>query len=782
MYIEDNELRDLFKAECEEHLQNLDEGLLLLEKNPTDQATLDEVFREAHSLKGAGRMVGVIDVETVAHHFENVLGQAKSGKILLSSETIDRLYKGLDAVRKLVKQAVTGEPSGVDVLAVLAQLEGKAEVAEPVSEVQAAPPLEKPAPLPEEIPVQMITKPLVAMPSSDPVNESSAEVSKAEMTQEPGGRYQIDTIRIKPEKLDALMTQSGELTVTKTRIARRLNQVEELLSLWEDWSRDLNATRLLLSDKLRKQRSNTSGSGGENEETLQRFTDKVERMGQMLNTLKRESSEDIARLETIAGKLEDGIRTARLLPMSTIFGLFPRMVRDLARIQGKEIDFTLEGGETTADKRVIEEMKDPLMHLIRNAADHGIEQPALRQKEGKSAIAKIKLRAYQTSTNIMIEVEDDGRGLDLEAIKRMALQKRLFQEEELAAMNTGQLQALIFASGFTTSTFVTDVSGRGVGLDVVRTNVEYLKGNIQVESKFGQGCLFRVSLPITLATTRVLIVSLNKHKYAIPVEFVQKTLQVGDDDVFAIEGRETIILEKNSTSVARLTELLEIRVEENGNGKAGKDKKDVKNKKLPCIILAIGDERLGVLVDELVDEQEIVLKPHSGILKRVRNVSGATILGTGEVCMVLNPQDLMKTIQKRFAPIIHTRQKEEAARKQTVLLVEDSITTRTQEKRILEGAGYEVVTAVDGVDGFNKLGTHKFDAVISDVEMPNMTGLVMTEKIRQDKKYNDLPIILVTSLASEEDKKRGVEVGANAYITKGKFDQQILLDTLVRLI
>ncbi len=793
MMIEDNELRDLFKMECEEHLQNLEEGLLFLEKSPDDQARLKDVFREAHSLKGASRMLGVLDVETLSHRFEDLLGQAKHGKIKLTSPIVDRLCRGLDDIRKLVNEAVTGNPANVDIDQALALLKGNPPqpaksstpvvpepepapvpaAAEPIAEIQT-----EPAEYPPEIELAD-EQPAAELPEVDAVdtptrNPESRSGIKTDAPKKATGvseteSYRIETIRVKPEKLDGLMTLAGELTVTNLRFIRRLGQIEEIMSLWEDFNRDVAQLESYLSVE-------SVGINGKLHDTV---LSHQERLATLLGQLKIESSEDSARLDFIATNIEEGIRTARLLPLSTIFNLFPRMVRDLAQQQQKQINLILEGGETTADKRILEEMKDPLMHIIRNAIDHGIEPSSQRQVSGKPLVATIHIRAYQTATNVVIEIEDDGQGLDIEAIKSKAIARKVCRAEEINEMTDSQIFMLIFNSGFSTSAIVTDVSGRGVGLDVVRTNVERLKGTIRVDSKLSQGCTFRIHLPVTLATTRVLIAAVDGWKYAIPVEFVNTLLKISQTDVFSIEGRETIVMDKHPTSIARLSTLLELDMDgSNGNGNGSASTRN----EHPCIILQVGDDRLGVLVDDLVDEQEIVLKPHSGLLTRIRNVSGAAILGTGEVCTVLNPVDLIRSVQKRSVPVSVDDQKTGLDKKQVLLLVEDSITTRTQEKRILEGSSYEVVTAVDGVDGFTKLTSQSFDAVISDIEMPNMDGLALTEKIRQNTKYSDLPIILVTSLASEDDKRRGVEAGANAYITKSGFDQQVLLDTLKRLI
>jgi two-component system chemotaxis sensor kinase CheA len=357
----------------------------------------------------------------------------------------------------------------------------------------------------------------------------------------------------------------------------------------------------------------------------------------------------------------------------------------------------------------------------------------------------------------------------------MAVRRRLYSDLELQAMNVEQLQSLIFAPGFSTSPLVTDVSGRGVGMDVVRTNIEYLKGSIQVSSVPGAGSTFQIRLPLTLATTRVLLVQVGSYAYALPIEFVQGIVRVTTSQLYTVESRQTFVLDDEAITLARLGQLLELN---------GSEQDSAPPSSAVVVVLTVGGEKVGLLVDALLDEQEVVLKPLGPMLRRVRNVSGVTILGAGEVCMVLNPNDLLRSSQRmRTAPMLEQSDEESTLeQRKVVLLAEDSITTRTQEKRILESAGYEVVTAVDGADAFSKLATRTFDAVISDVQMPNMDGLQLASKIRENSRYQELPIILVTSLASDEDKRRGVEVGANAYITKGTFEQKVLLDTLRRLV
>lgn len=833
--IEDEELRHLYKISSEEHVQKLEAGILSLEKNPQDMAPFKDLMREAHSLKGDSRMLGVNGVETLSHQIEHILGNIQKGETSVTPELCDRIYHALDAIAKLVEEAVTGEASNVDTFHILATLMGADKPPEVAPPAATVPPPETPAAIaeaeepqdtettsdrPASIPEVAVTEPPVPMavgeeeapegegetapPAPESVPEPPPEIatqplpktvgttpvtvqaktftpistaatspSPADSTPTKTGEpYRISTIRVETSHLDALMTQTGELTVTKIRMSHTADAVEKLLTLWEEWKN---------SDRQRLQRSQAPDSPTQ---TL----DYEEQVNSAIHHLRVTAQENNARLENIAVELEEKVRTLRLLPLSTVFQIFPRMVRDLSREQGKKINLMVEGGETAADKRILEEIKDPLMHMVRNAIDHGIETPEERKKKGKPAHATIYLRGYQTATNIFIEVEDDGRGLDLEKIRQTAIKKNLYRPEELDTMSDQQIYGLIFAPGFTTRNFITEVSGRGVGLDVVNTNVEKLKGSIQVESALGKGCKFRIQLGTTLATANVLLVAVQGITHAIPIEFVETTLLVSPDDIFTIEARETIALGNQAVSVAYLDQLLELSAHQKFKKSAPMDHGHGSDRALPCILLKIGEEKFGLFVDRLLDTQDVVIKPQSKLLKRVRNVTGATILGTGEVCMILNPQDLLRSIQKstgQFVPSQRRKHQEDTPTQKSrpvVLLAEDSIATRTQEKRILEAAGYEVVTAVDGLDGWNKLTSRHFDALISDIQMPNLDGLELTEKVRKHDKYLELPIVLVTSLASDEDKRRGAEAGANAYITKDKFNQDVLIDTLNRLI
>lgn len=763
MFIEDDELRNLYKIASEEHLQKLEAGLLLLEKHPEDITPLEELLREAHSLKGDSRMLGVTEVESLIHQIEHTLGQIQQQQQTMTPDLSDRLYRGLDAIGNLVQEAVTGNPSGVKTFQVLAMLMGAKEQS-PIEEVE----------IKEAEEIKTEEKETEEKEIEEIKAEEKEKVQPSSLISHPFSEapYRIDTIRVNTRHLDDLVTQTGELSVTRIRIASIADEIETLRSLWEEWHRHA-ALALQRDTAIAKPASITPTINPDptNQNKTQNLTEQMEMLLDRLSSSTREHS---SRLDSISTHLEDRVRTLRLLPLSNLFNLFPRLVRDLARSQEKEIELIIEGGETNADKRILEDMKDPLIHLLRNAIDHGIETPEERAKADKPPTATLRITGSQTANQIIITITDDGRGLDADRIKLTAIARGLYREEELVNWTRSQLYNLIFLPGFSTRTDVTAVSGRGVGLDVVRTNVEQLKGIIEVNSTPGQGTTFSLRLGITLATATVLLVTVCDIIHAIPLEAVKTTFFVAPQDIFTLEGRDTIALDGQAISIAYLAALLEleegISSQENPLG-------------MPCILLEIGDNRLGLLVNELLDTQEVVLKPQSQLLKRVRNVSGATILGNGEVCAILNPGDLLRSVQQgRISSTAPQNAIAQIQKKPAILLAEDSITIRTQEKRILEGAGYEVTTAVDGLDGLNKLRNGHFDAVISDVQMPNLDGLQLAMHIRQNPEYNELPIILVTSLASDEDKKRGVEAGANAYIPKGSFNRDILLDTLKRLV
>jgi two-component system chemotaxis sensor kinase CheA len=742
--IDDPELRSIFKIEFEENIQTLNSELLKLESDVFNTDALTKLMRTAHSMKGGARMIGLPDVVTLAHFFEDMLGAVKKEGVELKRHDFDRMYKAIDVIKSLVNEAVTGEAPNFVAASVIDQIiNGSGE------------------PKTNDEPDSVIRQSEIAADSQPVTQELQGDIIPA---------FSIDTIRVASTKLDTLMDLSGELTVSKIQLALRLGKINDLSLLLEDSTRELNS----IETALLPQRSENPGLFSEVGLIINRLKNRFDSASVEIGNLSDGISEDNSRLNFVAYEFEEVIKNLRMLKLSNIFNLYPRMVRDISNELGKEVNFIIEGGDITADKKILEEMRDPLMHMIRNSIDHGIELPDEREQQGKPRAGTIKLSANHFAGHITITLEDDGKGLNEKSIIETALRKKLIDEEASKNLTHKQIHKLIFTPGFSTSKIITDVSGRGVGMEVVQANIDKLKGKINIESETEKSTRFIIELPLTLATLRVMTASVGNHIFAIPVDFIVSAIIVDVAEIFSMEARDTIVFRDEPITIVNLKTVLEL-----------EDISDSTMKNVTtfqCIILSSMGEKAGFIVDSLIDEQEVLVKPLGFMLKRVKNVSGSTILVSGDVCMILNPNDLLKTVKSLSASEILETSTPESLRKKRILLVEDSITTRTQEKRILESAGYDVVVAVDGLDGYQKLLINEIDAVVSDVEMPNLDGLSLTEKIRAEKKYLSLPVVLVTSLSSEEQKKRGLESGANAYLTKSGFDQKILIETLDRLL
>lgn len=720
--IVDEELREIYHTTSSERLQQLEASLLHLEKYPDDSDMLATLMREAHSLKGDSRSAGVESVEVLAHAVEDVLSSIQRRELELNSSVSDRLYQGLDAMSQLVWSTVTGEPVSVSPDQLAQTLR---EIVPFVPDIAVTSPSETPAPL----------------------------AARTAETTTP----QIETIRVHTRELDSLMAQTEDLAVTRIQMTQTSVQAEQLLLLWEEWK----------AHQQRQKPLDTSTPSYE------------DRLESLILNLRSTVQVNNSKLERVSEDLRNRVRKLQLQPVATLFQSLPRAVRDLAKQQSKVVELILEGKETTADKRLLEGIKDSLMHLVRNAIDHGVEPPEERTATGKPPIATLRIKAYQTALSLIIEISDDGRGLDVEQIKRTAVKRGLHSPEALAAMSTSQIQRLILAPGFSTRTFITEISGRGVGLDVLRTQVEQLKGSIQIESIPGEGCTFRLQLSTALNTDNVVVVKAQGLMFAVPIEFLQITLLASPEQLVTLDGRDMLLLDNAKIPVTNLADVLEL---SNSPVYRWVDQtQKPQSDRQACVVLKVGEEQAGFLVDRLVAQQEVVSKPLNPLLQRVRNIAAATTLGTGDICMILNPPDMLKSLQQnRIEVSVPMRPLKQ--HKPIILLIEDSPPVRIQEKRLFEGAGYEVVTATNGLEGYNKLPTRNFDAVVSDVEMPYLDGFSLVSKIRQDPDHDDLPIVLVTTLDSDEDRQRGADIGADAYILKGKFNQEVLLGTLKSLI
>lgn len=756
------QLRDTFKLEAAEHLQAMNRVLLALEENPPDDERaplMQEIFREAHSLKGAAGAADLPEVEAMAHQLENVFSAAKNGKITLSRDRCDVLYAGIDAVSVIVDAALAGKSHGLDLPGLYDRL-AAVEQGRATADTHAA-----------ESPREQIVRAAELPPST-------AAEPKKPATLNPAAE---ETIRVATSKIDALMAQSGELLVAGLKIDQRLNEVEKLSHALEEWNREWRQAKTTSSDLLRPGQHAALRPGVT---SLDGSHEKLRELSLRVNELRRGFARDALQLSRLTQDLGEGVMKVRMLPVSTVFDAFPRLVRDVARERNKEVELKMEGAETELDRKVLEQVKDPLIHLLRNGVDHGIEPPEDRVKVGKPRHGTITVRTFQKGNNIVIQVADDGGGIDCAKVKQAALKNALMSANELQALSDDETLRLIFVPGLSTRATITDISGRGVGMDVVRKNVDALQGQVEVESTLGEGTTITLTLPLTLATTQELLVQVGDQIYGIPISAVERIQRVGLNEIGNVCGKPAIVVGDEPVSLARLSQVLEL---PNAEPPAG-----VKEK-IPVVVLGTSKRRIGFIVDAVIGQQETVVKGLGKQLARVRNVTGATILGSGRVILMLNPADLLKAargidLASRNTPVPSrgkgTRNDSPAkAKPAKILVVDDSLSTRSLEKNILETAGYSVVVAADGLEALNILRSNGgCDLVISDILMPNLDGLALTSTIRQDVNLKKIPVVLVTLLESRADKERGIEVGADAYLVKSDFDQTALLETVAQLV
>jgi len=753
-----------FRVEADEHLQAMASGLLALEKTPPGEGQaeiVETIFREAHSLKGAARAVNLMEIESVCQSLESVFAALKGKRLAVSPPLLDLLQQAVDALGGLLAPGAGPSRSrSPAVAALMRQLDDAATGTSLASEIPHA-----------------AETPAAALPDAPPM---AAAVSPPS----PAPDLAADTVRISTAKLDAVMRQVEELLSPRLAAGQRARELRESVAALAAWKKERAriqpALRLVERAYARTLKDTCSARERQALPRLLEYLDAEQLQMKMLEDrlarLARAAEHDRRILSGMSDGLLHDVKEMQLLPFASLLDRFPRFARELARGQGKEVELALQGGEIEIDRRILEAMKDPLIHLLRNAIDHGIEPPAARVDQHKPARGTITLAiSQQDGGKVEVLVADDGAGIDASGVKAAAGKLGLVSGEETERLDEAAALALAFQSGVSTSPLITDLSGRGLGLAIVREKVERLGGSVALESQPGAGTAFRIVLPLTLATFRGILVRAGEQLCVIPAARVERVTRVAGPDIQTVENRETIPLDGQAVALVWLGDVLELPRRERAAETAGG---------VPAIVLGSDLGRVAFRVDAILGEQEVLVKTLGPQLARVRNVAGASVLGTGQVVPVLNVPDLLKSAVKQAtaprAPIVTG--KPGATEKHAILVVEDSITSRSLLKNILESADYAVATAVDGIEGYTALKTGSFDLVVSDVEMPRMDGFDLTARIRADRQLAELPVVLVTALDSREHRERGIDVGANAYIVKSSFDQSNLLDVIRRLL
>ena len=745
-----SEMKDLiaiFKVETEDHLITLESGLVKLEKDPDDLELVRGLNREVHTLKGSARVFGFSEIQEVAHRIEDIFESVSSRRTVFSSSMTERIFKGLDTIRAILEKIVQDQEIEVDVSDLCRELEA-------------------------------------CTAANQARTGTGSQLHEAENKHEqlfspgkegPAAPVQRDEyIRVPLSRVDKLLYLVGEVVIHRMKSSAKIAQAKRLSKL----SREAQKSIAGLSEAVKK---DPSSKNVEMAKYLSQCAAQIQKLREHTLELHDQVSLEAFHLDPIVDELQARIKEIKMLPLSTIFEGFPRMVRDIASQQGKAVTLVISGEATELDKKVMEGIKTSLIHLLRNCIDHGIEGPDLRAALGKSRNGTIRVSASHEGDNVVITVEDDGRGMNIDQIKQTALEKRVVSMDELEAMTDKEVFNLVFMNGYSTSPTITDVSGRGMGLDIVKRDITQLKGRVILDTQKNSGTKFTLILPLTIAILHVLLAKTQSMLFAFPMSSITEIVKVKMKDVSAVGGRMAFSFRDRSTPLVRLSEVLELRQacpEPVEGEKEGKPKEAAS-----VVIVSSLDRRVGFIIDEIIGEEEVFVKSLGKHLGKVKNVSGAMVMANGEVAVVLDIEDLMahsalslqQVAGKRWSP-------ESKPREKRILVVEDAFSTRELEKSILETHGYRVDTAVDGLDALERMTRNKYDLILSDIEMPRMDGFELCRTLKKNQGYRDIPFVIVTGLQKEEDKRQGMEVGAAAYIVKSAFEQANLLDTIDRLV
>jgi len=785
----DASLFELFTLEAEAQTQVLSAGLLALERNPTQADQLEACMRAAHSLKGAARIVGVDAGVSVSHVMEDCLVEAQEGRLHLKPEHIDALLMGTDMLMRI---ATPGESSvgQSDVDGYVALMN---DLIKPGARPAAAAPNLAPSmedlllanaqSLVESVQSALgpaaFGAPLTGQPlPADlllPVPRAPAAVNETE--DEPpgpksGGRLERRVaeggervLRVTAERLNNLLDLSSKSLVETQRLKPYLTAMQRVKRSQSGASRALDNLEALLDANV--------------DPDAQKALEEARRLLSEAQHLLIQQTSDLDEFGWQASQraqlLYDTALACRMRPFADVLAGQARMVRDLGRSLGKQVRLEIEGEKTQVDRDVLEKLEAPLTHLLRNAVDHGIEAPEQRIAAGKPAEGLIQLRASHQAGLLVVELIDDGAGVDLERLRRSIIQRKLSPEETAAELSEEELLSFLFLPGFSMRDKVTEVSGRGVGLDAVQHMVRQLRGGVELVQRAGQGSRFHVEVPLTLSVVRRLVVEVGGEAYAFPLAHIERMRDVQADEIVQLEGRQHFWHEERHVGLVAASQLL--------NRPAGQNNEDV----LKVVVIRERDAVYGVAVERFIGERTLVVLPLDPRLGKVQDISAGALLDDGSAVLIVDVEDMLRSVEKllntgRLERIDRrNRQLDNQVRKR-VLVVDDSLTVRELERKLLLSRGYEVAVAVDGMDGWNALRAEDFDLLITDIDMPRMDGIELVTLLRRDSRLQSLPVMVVSYKDREEDRRRGLDAGADYYLAKASFHDDALLDAVVELI
>ncbi|WP_247257939.1 hybrid sensor histidine kinase/response regulator [Pseudomonas moorei] len=749
----DASLLELFSLEAEAQTQVLSTGLLALERNPTQADQLESCMRAAHSLKGAARIVGVDAGVSVAHVMEDCLVSAQEGRLLLRPEHIDALLQGTDLLMRIATPSNAPVPADIEAyVALMGRLLDPAAAAVPVTATAASLvaelQLEEPASLAEE-----------PAPAVEPIAQAP---KKSRRTTENGERV----LRVTAERLNSLLDLSSKSLVETLRLKPHLATMQRLKRIQNNSLRALENLNVHLKEHALSL---------EAREALEDARRLLAESQQLLVEKNAELDEFAWQASQRAQVLYDTALACRMRPFADVLNGQVRMVRDLGRSLGKQVRLEIEGEKTQVDRDVLEKLEAPLTHLLRNAVDHGIETPEQRLLAGKPAEGVIRLRASHQAGLLVLELSDDGNGVDLENVRRSIIERQLSPAQTAAQLSEEELLTFLFLPGFSLRDTVTEVSGRGVGLDAVQHMVRQLRGAVVLEQTAGEGSRFHLEVPLTLSVVRSLVVDVGGEAYAFPLAHIERMCDLDSADIVQVEGRQHFWHEGRHVGLVAASQLLQRPVNQGHQ------------QTLKVVVIRERDTIYGVAVERFIGERTLVVLPLDERLGKIQDISAGALLDDGSVVLIVDVEDMLRSVDKllntgRLERIArHGNQAAEAARKR-ILVVDDSLTVRELQRKLLLNRGYDVAVAVDGMDGWNALRSEDFDLLITDIDMPRMDGIELVSLLRRDNRLQSLPVMVVSYKDREEDRRRGLDAGADYYLAKASFHDDALLDAVVELI
>lgn len=824
-----------FIEDANDHLRAMNQGLVALVDTPSDSSLVDAVFRAAHTIKGSSRMMKLIHISDMAHVLEDVLDGLRKENLVYSNAIFTVLFEGMDTLSRMMESLSQGEeieaPKGIITLlkqaaqGELEDQEGEEKQTSPeqkelmdadksrepdtieTGEEMGTPVISPVSPTclesdnslgPEISPTPDPAPELEAAPDSEnsptpEINLESDTCSEAEISTETkdkaeAGTSQLtnftgssqpglekietfdktpekiqETIRVDVNKLDALINLMGEVVSTHKKVETHARHIHELFLELDDFQSAVEQKKQAFNQDHNQAHS------------LDTFFDSLHDKTKQLNL---EIHQYLGQFQPLMTQMQERSLDLRMVPLSTVFDGLHMVVRDLCRDSEKTVFLEIIGGDTEMDKKMTEHLKDPLLHMVRNCIDHGMEAKEVRLEAGKPAHGTIQIAAGIDGGRVHISIADDGGGIPMDKVAQKALSRGLVTQSVLKDMTPSQMAQLIFNPGLSTADIITDISGRGVGMDVVRENIENtLNGVITVDTLPGRGTTFHIRLPETIAIIHVFLVTLNSMCYAIPASHVTEIVSIPGNEIFNAQDKSVLRLRGELVPVVSMGDVL-------GHAPLP-DAIDIEDEtSLLILISGQGDDRLGMIIDSLLSEEEQVVKPLPLHMQGMHLVTGAILSDTHGIILVLHMLHMVeqaKKLQKLDAPFSQDAPSQDVYLPR-ILVVDDSITTRKIEKSILESHGYEVTLATDGVDGFKKASEFAYDLIVSDVDMPNLDGFAMTKEIRSTDMHAHTPIIIVTARDNQADMKKGITSGANAYIVKGDFDKNNLLETIENLL